>query len=199
MLLKQNRRCCLSIFLYYSITITVLSVGLCKPPVTSSPPGSHTALHNDTKRVSASAAGLDPSANRGGKRRVRVDKLPAGESGSLEETSGQMIQSSMSSVTDRSVKNREKPSKTEGDWTFVSPGPPLGDCDTGMVEAVTQGRLSVTSQLEVSSPNVGYQADSADSGNSRYTYVIRGKLWYSATHTINKRKPLTNMLIILFG
>lgn len=190
MLLKQNRRCCLSIFLYSSITITVLSVGFCKPSITSLPPGSHAALHNDTKRVLASAAGLAHSANRGGKRRVRVDTPPAGEPRSLEETFGQMIQPSMSSVTDRSVKHREKPSQTEGGWTFVSPGPPRGDCDTGVVEAVTLGRLSVTGQLEVSSPNVGHQADSADSGKSTYTYVIRGKFWYSATHTIHKRKPL---------
>lgn len=175
MLLKQNRRCCPSIFLYYSITITALSVGFCKPSVTSAPPGSHTALQNDTKRLLASAAGLAHSANRGGKRRVRVDTLPAGESGSLEETSGHMIQSSMSSVTARSVKNRGKPRQPEGGWPLVSPGPPEGDCDTGVVEAVTQGRLSVTGQLEASSPNVGYQADSAESGNSRYTSVIRGK------------------------
>lgn len=42
----------------------------------------------------------------------------------------------------------------------VLPGPISDECKAGKVEAVTPGRLFISGQLEVISPNVGYQADS---------------------------------------
>lgn len=119
--------------------------------------------------------GLYHPANRRGPRRFHLSGRTSRSLGDTDaDITGRIRGPPMSSG--ESGHNRETMRRMS-----VSPRPARGDCIAGEVEAVTPGRIFISGQLEVISPNVGYQADSAFPGemdlffspsNYCYIYVI---------------------------
>lgn len=126
-----------------------------KPAADPTQPAPRSALPHGRNRLTG---GFYHPANRRGPRRIH---LPGRTSRSLgdagEDTSGRIRGPAVSSG--EIGHNREIMRRMS-----VSPRPASGDCVAGRVEAVTPGRVFISGQLEIISPNVGYQADSAFPG-----------------------------------
>lgn len=149
------KRYYLAVFLLY----TVATAGN-TPSADPTQPVPRSAWPHDRNRLLPSTGGLYRPTNRGDGRRFRLDLPPTERSrgpGDVPgERTGRLRGPGVTSVTGEGVRSRKNPRRV-----LVSPRPPTDDCVAGKVESVTPGRVYISGQLEVSPPNVGYQADSA--------------------------------------
>lgn len=150
----EAKRYYLAVFL-----LCTVATASCDPSVDPTPPAPH---DRDRDRLLPSTGGPYRPANRGGRRRIRLDLPPGGRSRGLGAASGDGSGRvrAVTSVTGEGVRNRESPRRE----LLVSPGPPRDDCVAGKVESVTPGRVYISGQLDLAGPNVGYQADSTSPG-----------------------------------
>lgn len=132
------------------ILLYMVATGGCKPAADPTQAASRSALPHGRNRLTG-------RFYRPGPRRLL---LPGRTSRSLgDPDKGITGPKRGASVTGESGHNRENRR-----WMSVSPRPSNDDCIAGKVEAVTSGRVFISGQLEVISPNPGYQADSAFPG-----------------------------------
>lgn len=61
-------------------------------------------------------------------------------------------------------KIRNKVELNEEKSTFNASKPPDTECTEGKIQHVTHGKFTITGQLEANIPHLGYQSDSAVSG-----------------------------------
>lgn len=142
---------------------TVATAGS-KPSADPTQPTPRAAWPHDRNRLLSNTGGLYRPANRGDGRRFRLDLPPREGSRGLGDVPGERTgrprRPGVTSVTGEGARSRKNPRRV-----LVSPRPPTDDCVAGKVESVTPGRVYISGQLEVSPPNVGYQADSAFPGD----------------------------------
>lgn len=184
----KQKGTCFSVLLLHTITISLLSVGRCEPTIYSSLPGSRLAFHDDRTRVLTSSGGLAHSSKRGDKKRLPLDSTQGGGSTSLlyfdylEDRDGTQTavssgrpqrtlkSSSASTTSEKSFKKRDKLRQTEGGWRYISPSPASEACSKGEIKAVSQGKFSITGQVEANIANIGYQADAAVTGTLAWVF-----------------------------
>lgn len=146
----------LTVFLLYMV-----ATAGCKPAADPTQPDPRPALPHGRNRLT------------GGLCRFHLPGRTSRSPGNTDEdTTGRMRGAAVASGRDQSRENQRRMS--------ASPRPTSDDCTAGKVEAVTPGRVFISGQLEVRSPNGGYQADSAFPGeldlfskNHGYIFVIR--------------------------
>lgn len=142
----------LAVFLLYMV-----ATAGCKPAADPIQPAPRAALPHGRNRLTG---GFCRPANRGDPRRFHLPGRTSRSPGNTDEDiTGRIRGPAVTSVTGESDQNRENLRRMSS-----SPRPTSDDCIAGKVEAVTPGRVFISGQLEVISPNVGYQADSAFPG-----------------------------------
>lgn len=147
-MMNFNSKRYLAVFLLY-----VVATAGCKPADNPAQRASQSAFPLGRNRLTWGF--YDPS-NRGGPRRLLPPGRTSRSLGDTEEDVPGQIRGA--AVTGENRENLRRMSAV--------PRPPRDDCTAGKVEAVTPGRVFISGQLEVISPNAGYQADSAFPGET---------------------------------
>jgi len=149
--LKHTGRCVGVLLVFAVTTITLPPGGRCWSAGQTSRP-SPALLHEGAGDFTTGVLGLSDAEPRG---------LPSSRHyldnghGAEAETSATTPDPTMASGSrDRRLETRNKPKRSE---------PPNEDCGIGRVEHLTPGKFYITGRLETT-PNVGYQADSAATG-----------------------------------
>lgn len=138
----------LTVFLVYMV-----AAAGCKPAADSTQPAPRSGRNRLTR-------GFYRPADRGGPRRFHLPRRTSRGLGDTDEAiAGRIRGPAVASVTGERGRNRENLKRLS-----VSPRPSTDDCLAGKVETVTPGRVFISGQLDIISPNVGYQADSAFPG-----------------------------------
>ncbi|XP_049417999.1 uncharacterized protein LOC125879895 [Epinephelus fuscoguttatus] len=148
-------------------TITIIS---CQPSL--SQPDARLILHNDRSSV-LTAVGITHPGNRENTERIHRHSRPGEEATTLRDFNNRDTQvettggpqhtlklKMASTLTDKSLKTRNKLKRSEQKWMYTSFNPPNKDCTEGKIQHVVPGEFYISGQLE-ENPNVGYQSDSA--------------------------------------
>lgn len=154
-------------------TITIIS---CQPSL--SQPDARLILHNDRSSV-LTAVGITHPGNRENTERIHRNSRPGEEATNLRDFNNRDTQvettggpqhtlklKMASTLTDKSLKTRNKLKRSEQKWMYTSFNPPNKDCTEGKIQHVVPGEFYISGQLE-ENPNVGYQSDSAAQGKLR--------------------------------
>lgn len=98
----------------------------------------------------------------------------------LEPSGGKPVHSFTHSVSSSARRGRvtapNNPQQSEQESMYPSAEPSREHCSPGHIQHVVPGRFYVTGHLEVTVPHVGYQSDSALSGETKLTKLYMAQL-----------------------